>query len=316
MEQAFVDAMKTGEDYTEQEVLRVREYQEMLKGSAAEAEDEPSGASAVVGALLEAGAPETMAANLRKFPFEARRDVSKLIVSLILFHDSDSQPGIEYVRSNPGILDALVQGYDSDAANVALICGAMIRELSQQPAIAEAILHSQAFLALFDHLLSASFDVAADAFDTFKALLTNTANKHVAAAFFEESYDLFFGACHRVLRSDHFFSRFQLIKLMGELLFDRSNFQVMKKYIAEAEHLKLVMQLLKDNSNKIACEALNVFKIFVANPEKSPAVNEILLKNKDKLLLFLENFQPEEAGNQQFNTERQLVIAAISKMQQ
>eukprot|EP00656_Telonema_subtile_P009614 TRINITY_DN1452_c0_g1_i3.p2 TRINITY_DN1452_c0_g1~~TRINITY_DN1452_c0_g1_i3.p2 ORF type:complete len:257 (-),score=98.96 TRINITY_DN1452_c0_g1_i3:1709-2479(-) len=256
-----------------------------------------------------------MCANLRKFPFEARRDVSKLIVSLIFFRDGDTQPGVEYVQGNLGVLDAMVQGYDSDAANVSLICGSMLRDLSKQPAIAEQMLHSPSFLGLFDHLLSPNFDVASDAFDTFKALLTNTANKHIAAQFFEESYDLFFGACHKVLRSDHFFSRLQLIKLLGELLFDRSNFHVMKRYIAAAEHLKLVMQLLKDDSNKIACEALNVFKIFVANPEKAPEVREILFKNRDKLLLFLHKFQADEANNQQFMQERQQVIDAISKME-
>merc|ERR1712196_415881 len=110
----------------------------------------------------------------------------------------------------------------------------------------------------------------------------------------------FFEAYHQVLRSEHFFSRLQLIKLLGELLFDRSNFNVMKRYIADPAHLKLVMQLLKDNSNKIACEALNVFKIFVANPDKAPGVREILFKNKEKLVQYLEGFQTDEA-NPQFN---------------
>jgi calcium binding protein 39 len=37
-----------------------------------------------------------------------------------------------------------------------------------------------------------------------------------------------------------------------------------------------------------------VFKIFVANPRKSKQVLEILLRNKDKLIKFLDKFQNEK----------------------
>ena len=46
----------------------------------------------------------------------------------------------------------------------------------------------------------------------------------------------------------------------------------MMLYIAEPRNLKTVMTLLVDPSQAIGYEAFHVFKIFVANPSKPPAV--------------------------------------------
>lgn len=50
-------------------------------------------------------------------------------------------------------------------------------------------------------------------------------------------------------------------QLLGELLLDRHNFTVMTKYISRAENLKLMMNLLRDNSRNIQFEAFHVFKV-------------------------------------------------------
>lgn len=69
----------------------------------------------------------------------------------------------------------------------------------------------------------------------------------------------------------------------GELLLDRTNFTVMTRYISNPENLKLMMNLLRDKSRNIQFEAFHVFKVFVANPNKSEPIQDILLKNKDKV---------------------------------
>ena len=53
------------------------------------------------------------------------------------------------------------------------------------------------------------------------------------------------------------------------------------------------MNLLKDSSKSIQFEAFHVFKVFVANPNKTRPVTEVLLNNKDKLLDYLETFQSD-----------------------
>ena len=52
------------------------------------------------------------------------------------------------------------------------------------------------------------------------------------------------------------------LQLLGELLLDRHNFTVMTKYISRAENLKLMMNLLRDNSRNIQFEAFHVFKVW------------------------------------------------------
>jgi len=54
------------------------------------------------------------------------------------------------------------------------------------------------------------------------------------------------------------------------------------------------MNLLRANTKAIQFEAFHVFKIFVANPKKSPSIVEILLRNKERLIEFLRKFQTDK----------------------
>jgi protein gp37 len=83
-------------------------------------------------------------------------------------------------------------------------------------------------------------------------------------------------------------------QLLGELLLDRTNFNIMTKYISDASNLKLMMNLLRDKSKSIQFEAFHVFKVFVANPKKTRPIYDILSKNQDRLVNFLTNFQNEK----------------------
>ena len=50
-------------------------------------------------------------------------------------------------------------------------------------------------------------------------------------------------------------------QLLGEVLLDRTNFNIMTRYIADPENLKLIMIALKDRSKHIQFEAFHVFKV-------------------------------------------------------
>lgn len=58
------------------------------------------------------------------------------------------------------------------------------------------------------------------------------------------------------------------LQLLGEILLDRHNFTVMTRYISKAENLKLMMNLLRDNSPNIQFEAFHVFKVARVNSER------------------------------------------------
>ncbi len=70
----------------------------------------------------------------------------------------------------------------------------------------------------------------------------------------------------------------------------------MMRYINEPENLKIMMNLLRGNTKAIQFEAFHVFKIFVANPKKSQPVVEILVRNRKKLIEFLQKFQKDKGG--------------------
>lgn len=61
--------------------------------------------------------------------------------------------------------------------------------------------------------------------------------------------------------SKNYVTKRQSLKLLGEILLDRANFNVMTRYIANESNLKMVMNLLKDKSKNIQFEAFHVFKV-------------------------------------------------------
>ena len=74
------------------------------------------------------------------------------------------------------------------------------------------------------------------------------------------------------------------------------------------------MVLLKDPSRSIQFEAFHVFKIFVANPHKTPAVAAILASNRGKLLKHLTDFQADRDGDEQFAEEKAVVLREIAAL--
>ena len=117
-----------------------------------------------------------------------------------------------------------------------------------------------------------------------------------------------------MILSNNYVTKRQSLKLLGEILLDRANFNVMTRYIASETNLKMMMNLLRDKSKNIQFEAFHVFKVwlyrgsrlasdstkplqvFVANPKKPPQIESILRRNKDKLLKFLKDFHNDKEG--------------------
>jgi calcium binding protein 39 len=71
------------------------------------------------------------------------------------------------------------------------------------------------------------------------------------------------------------------------------------------------MNLLKDERKMIKYEAFHVFKVFVANPNKSKKVKEVLFNNKEKLLRFLPKFLEDRTEDDQFMDEKSYLLRVI-----
>eukprot|EP00163_Fabomonas_tropica_P014883 TRINITY_DN2707_c0_g1_i1.p1 TRINITY_DN2707_c0_g1~~TRINITY_DN2707_c0_g1_i1.p1 ORF type:complete len:291 (+),score=53.78 TRINITY_DN2707_c0_g1_i1:966-1838(+) len=254
--------------------------------------------------------------NLPKLEFESRKDAVVIINALLRRQVGTRWPTVEYFGTHREILDTLVQGYET--ADISLNCGSILRECIRHEALAAILLQHEYLSKFYTYVETSNFDVASDAFATFKDLLTK--NKTLSANFLQNEYERFFSRDPNVrsytslLTSANYVTRRQSIKLLGELLLDRANFNVMTRYISDPENLKLMMNLLRDKSPSIQYEAFHVFKVFVANPSKPEGVTEILVRNKAKLLEYLHNFHPEKA-EEQFGEEKDLVVQEISGLQ-
>lgn len=117
-----------------------------------------------------------------------------------------------------------------------------------------------------------------------------------------------------LLESPSYVTKRQSIKLLGELLLERVNYNVMTQYIASSANLKIAMKLLKDDRRMINYEGFHVFKIFVANPNKAPEVERVLANNKDKLLRFLPPFLEDREEDVQFKDEKAYLIRMIEAL--
>lgn len=249
-----------------------------------------------------------MVIHLNKLEFEAKKDFTTVFNNLLRRSVAGRLPTVEYIVRNPEMLDNLVKGYESQ--DVALTCGAILRECIKHEPLAKLIIISERFWDFFKYVEVPNFDVASDAFATFKDLLTK--HKASSAEFLEKNYDRVFEKYTTLLNSSNYVTRRQSLKLLGELLLDnnRSNFNIMTKYISSSANLKLMMILLRDKSRSIQFEAFHVFKIFVANPNKTKPVLEILQKNKDKLIAFLTQFHTDK-DEEQFNDEKAFLLKQI-----
>ena len=132
------------------------------------------------------------------------------------------------------------------------------------------------------------------------------------------NYDLVFKRLNGLLTSENYVTRRQSLKLLGEILHDRRNYEVMLKYVSEVENLKLLMCQLRDKSEKIQFEAFQVFKIFIAHPNKPKPIYDILCKNRDKILHFLENFsvQGKQMDDRNFNEDKLFLIEKLQQLPQ
>ena len=248
--------------------------------------------------------------NLHRIDFEGKKDAAQIFNNVLRRQIGTRTPTVEYICTTPEILFTLCRGYEQQ--EIALTCGTMLRECLKYESLAKIVLHSDHFYMFFKYVEVSTFDIASDAFATFKELLTR--HKMLAADFLEANYEAVFVQYQRLLHSDNYVTKRQSLKLLGELLLDRHNFSVMTRYISNPDNLKLMMNMLKEKSRNIQFEAFHVFKVFVANPNKPKPILDILIRNQDKLVDFLSKFHTDRSEDEQFNDEKAYLIKQIKEL--
>ena len=246
------------------------------------------------------------------FEFEKRMDVVYIFTHLVNRTVGTRTPAVEHItREKSKLTDMLVQGYDR-GIKVAICTGAMLRCCIGHEPLARLLLSSDEFWEFFRYVQSEHFDLATDAFTSFHDALT--VHKDVVAEFLKRNYDKFFGSYSALMNSTNFVTKKQSIKLLGEVLLDHSNFDTMMKYISSAKNLKQIMILLRDKARPIQYEAFHIFKVFVANPKKTHLIVDVLKRNKDALVMFLQEFQNDRTDEDQFTEEKAYLIEQIKAL--
>ncbi|KAF2877793.1 Mo25-like protein [Massariosphaeria phaeospora] len=278
-----------------------------------------------------------LANNIHKLPFESRKDAQVIFSTAFRYKPvgaSDPQVLHHVIQYRPEIIISLCRGYDRRES--AMPCGGVLREALKYDAIAALLLYDEptgdgntrdlasvnpdvastgegVFWRFFDWIDKGAFEVSADAFNTFRDILTK--HKSLVAAYLQTNFEMFFSKYNTILiQSESYVTKRQSIKLLGEILLDRANYSVMTTYVDSGEHLKIVMKLLRDDRRMINYEGFHVFKVFVANPNKSMAVQRILISNREKLLRFLPSFLEDRTEDEQFIDEKSFLIRQIEQL--
>ena len=255
------------------------------------------------------GIPMLISARLGSLEFETRKDASVLFGAVLRFQLNGTHPGAEFVKQHQQLLSLLLHSYED--SSVGLIAGTMLRDCARHEELAGIILKGPLFELLYSYVELENFEVASDAFHTMKELLTR--HKKLVSEYLVVNYDDFFNKYTTLLGSSNYVTRRQSLKLLGELLLDHANVKVMLKYVGKRENLCLMMNLMKDGSRNIQFEAFHVFKVFVVNPQKPTEITDILMGNKDKLLLFLRDFHSDKE-DEQFQDEKKVIMKEISQL--
>ncbi|XP_058201486.1 uncharacterized protein LOC131316203 [Rhododendron vialii] len=263
---------------------------------------------------LEICKEDVLALFIHKLPilgWEARKDLVHCWSMLLKQQVGSTCCCVEYIENHLELLDFLVVCYDNK--EIALNCGNILRECIKIPTLAKYILESPSFELFFKYVELPNFDIASDAFSTFKDLLTK--HEDAVSEYLTAHYDEFFEEYEKLLSSSNYVTRRQSLKLLSEFLLETPNSHIMKRYIVEVRYLKVMMTLLKDSSKNIQISAFHIFKVFVANPSKPRDIKVILAKNHERLLALLHNLSPGKgADDDQFEEEKELIIKEIERV--
>ncbi|CAG7986939.1 unnamed protein product [Penicillium olsonii] len=308
----------------------------MVQGTQ-EVNTSPDQVHALVQATLQEDLLFDLSKSIHMLPFEARKDTQTIFSHILRFrpvsYSNDKDPPVIswLVHNRPEVIVELCRGYMQSQS--AMPCGVILREALKSDVVTAIVLYDQSregepairlsevvpnhpqsgdgvFWQFFDWIDKSNFEVSADAFTTFREIVTR--HKSLVTSYLATNFDLFFGRFNDILvHSDSYVTKRQSIKLLGEILLDRANYNVMMAYVESGDNLKLCMKLLRDDRKMVQYEGFHVFKVFVANPTKSVPVQRILINNRDRLLRFLPKFLEDRTDDDQFTDEKSFLVRQI-----
>lgn len=249
-------------------------------------------------------------AHLKKLDFDSRKDVLIIFSTLLRRQIRDKSPTVDYlIHSKSEILIMLLKGPESP--DIGLISGQILRDCIKYEKINQFILFNPLFWNYFNYVQISIFEIATDAFNTLHDLLTT--HKNLVATFLYDNYDQFTTNITKLMQSSNYVVKRQSVRLLLEIVLQKSNKLFLYKYFDDSNNLKLIMLLLNDKSKNLQFEAFDIFKFFIVKPKKSQKVLDILIKNKENFCNFFNAFEID-ANNVNLADEKEFVLAEIEKL--
>lgn len=244
--------------------------------------------------------------------FEAQKDVVRVFGAVLRLSATLGMEGqvVEYVHNHPDLSRDLVNG--CGRPEVAMHCGMMLRSCVRYPQLVQILFRDGVAEELINLAQHQSFDISSDAFSSLRELLLT--HKAEASAHLEVHFKQFFELYHTLLAVDNYVTQRQALRLLGELLLNRSFVNAMLAYVGTEQFLQIHMNLLRDSSKAIQIESFHVFKIFVVNPRKPPRVQQILFRNRERLVRLLNTFFGKKIEDEPFTKDLQIVIETLTKL--
>ncbi|KAH6822698.1 Mo25 family protein [Perilla frutescens var. hirtella] len=247
---------------------------------------------------------------LPKINFETRKDATRIIANLQRQIVQSRLIASQYLLENLDLLDIMINGYNDPT--IALHYGGMLRECIRHQVVASYILKSAHMKKFFDYIQLPNFDVASDAAATFKELMTR--HKSTVAEFLTENHSWFFAEFNsKMLESPNYMTRRYAVKLLGDILLDRSNSEAMVRYVSSLDNMRVLMNLLRETHKCIQIDAFHVFKLFVANQNKPTDITNILCANRAKLVRFFDGFNTDKE-DEMFEADKAQVVKEIKEL--
>ncbi|KAL7130871.1 hypothetical protein ABFS83_13G161100 [Erythranthe nasuta] len=309
IDSAADDSSQKRNDKLEQLDVCIRELKSILYGID-ESEPAPEACAQLAQEFFKNDTMRLLIICLPKLNFEARKDATRVVVNLQRQSGVSKSLASEYLEANLDLMDLLVTGYD-DPLN-ALHFGGMLKECIRHQVVAGYVLKSEHMKKFFDYIQLPNFDVASDAAATFKELMTR--HKSTVAKFLTENYNWFITDFNsKLLQSANYMTRRHAVKLLGDILLDRSNSGIMVRYVSSMDNMRVLMNLLRESHKTIQIDAFHVFKLFVANENKPNDIINILCANRSKLLRFFDGFNVDKE-DEMFEADKAQIMKEIAEL--
>lgn len=262
--------------------------------------------------FIKADLPVQLLTQLASLEFETRKDVMN-VFSALLWPGLPKEVGqqiLQYFRYHPLLFNTLMSGYLQE--EIALHCGVVLRSLLRQGELVDAFLLSGQVFRLLSFTRHQSIDIAADAMYSLRMALLD--HKEISGPWLAAHCDEFFSLYNPLLQCDEYVVERQALTLLSGILLEPRFQGAMMSYVGKTQYLQTVMNLLRDDSSTIQSEAFHVFKIFVVNPKKTAHVQQILVKNKEKLMVLLQSLHAVRQDDKCFAQDQAKVIARLVEM--